>query len=323
MRTRTKVWLIIATSLVLIGCIIFGGVMTMFKWDFTKLSTVKYETNTYEISEAFDCISINTGTADIAFAVSDTENCKVACHEETNAKHYVTVEDGTLVVELINERSLYDFIGHIGLNFDTPKITIYLPKTKYTSLVIKESTGDIVIPKDFNFNNADISLSTGDVDFSASASEIIKIKTSTGDISVENISVGTLDLTVSTGKVTVSAVTCENDVKVKVSTGKTKLTDTRCKNVISNGNTGDIYLSNVISTEKFSIKRSTGDVKFEDSDATEIFVKTDTGGVTGSLLNNKVFITQTDTGKVDVPKTTNGGRCEITTDTGDIKITVK
>ena len=71
------------------------------------------------------------------------------------------------------------------------------------------------------------------------------------------------------------------------------------------------------------IKRSTGDVKFDGSDAAEIFIKTDTGDVTGSLLTDKVFITQTDTGNIDVPKTVNGGRCEISTDTGDIKISVK
>ena len=45
MSKITKIWLIIAASFVLIGCIIFGGVMTMLKWDFTKLSTDKYETN--------------------------------------------------------------------------------------------------------------------------------------------------------------------------------------------------------------------------------------------------------------------------------------
>ena len=73
---------------------------------------------------------------------------------------------------------------------------------------------------------------------------------------------------------------------------------------------------------KFLIKRSTGDIRFDNSDATEIFVETDTGNVTGSLLTDKVFITQTDTGNVNVPKTVTGGRCEITTDTGNIKIIV-
>ena len=322
MRRATKVWLIIAAFLVLLGCILFAGVMTTLKWDFTELATVKYETNTHEISEAFDSISLNTDTADIAFALSNDGKCKVECIEEENAKHSVSVEDGTLTVELMDERSVYDLVGHIGINFGSPKITVYLPKTQYTSLLINESTGDIEMPKNFGFNNVDISLSTGDINFNASASEMIKIKTSTGDIRVEDISAGKLDLSVSTGRVSVSGVTCQGDVTVGVSTGDAKLADISCKSVISSGNTGDISLIRVIATEKFSIERSTGDVRFENSDAAEIFVQTDTGYVTGTLLTDKVFITQTDTGDVDVPKTTAGGKCQITTSTGDIEIDI-
>ena len=96
-----------------------------------------------------------------------------------------------------------------------------------------------------------------------------------------------------------------------------------CKNLITRGNTGDVSLENVIATEMFSIERSTGDVRFTDCDAAEICVKTDTGDVTGSFLSDKIFITNTDTGSVNVPKTVIGGKCEITTDTGDIKITIK
>lgn len=318
MEKKTKIWPFIAVSLVLIGCIIFVGVMSKLKWDFTKLSTTKYETNTYEVSDAFDGISIDTETADIVFALSDNGKCRVECHEEEKAKNSVTVEEGVLNIKLIHERA-----GFFGINIDSPKITVYLPKTEYTSFLIDESTGDIEIPKDFIFNNVNISLSTGDVNFNASASETITVKASTGDIRVENISAGALDLSVSTGMVTVSGVTCEGDVTIGVSTGKTYLTDIACKSVISSGSTGDIYLNNVIATEKFSIERSTGDVKFDGSDATEIFVKTDTGDVTGSLLSEKIFFAQTDTGDVDVPKSVDGGRCEITTDTGDIEITIK
>ncbi len=322
MRKTTKAWLIIAASLVLIGCIIFVGVMSTLRWDFTKLSTVKYETNTYEISEAFDGISMITDTTDIVFAFSDDGKSRVECHEEENAKHSVIVEDGTLTVELIDERSVYDFIGYIGLNFGSPKITVYLPKAEYASLLIHKDTGDVEIPENFTFKDVDISLSTGDVDFCASVSEMIKIKTSTGDICVENIFAGSLDLSASTGKVTASGVNCEGDVTVGVSTGKAYLTDIMCKSVISSGSTGDISLNNVIATEKFSIERSTGEIRFDSSDAADIFVKTDTGDVTGGLLTDKVFVTQTDTGIVDVPKTVTGGRCQITTDTGDIKITI-
>ena len=318
MRTRTKLWLIAAAFLVLIGFILFTGVMTALGWNFKVLGTVDYETNTYEISETFDNISMNTDTADIEFAFSDDGKCRVECHEKENEKHSVTVEDGTLTIELIDERS----IASIGLSFDSPKITLYLPKTEYSSLHIKEITGDIKTPKDFSFKDVDISLITGDVTFNASASEAVKIKTNTGDISVKNTVAGSLELTVSTGKVTVSDVTCEGDVKVGVSTGKTYLTNIVCQSVISSGSTGDISLNNVVCAERISIERSTGDVKFDGSDAAEIFVKTDTGDVKGSLLTDKVFITKTDTGKINVPKSVTGGRCEITTDTGDINITI-
>jgi len=319
MRKQAKVWLIIAASLVLAGCIIGGGVMSMLKWDFSKLSTAKYESNDYAINENYKNISIITDTADIMFVPSENLMTSVSCYEQKNTKHSVTVKDGTLVIEVINTRKWYEYIG---INFGVPKITIYIPQGEYGMLSVKSSTGDVEIPKDFQFEIIDVSESTGNVTNYASALEVIKIKTSTGNIRVENISTGALDLSVSTGGIMVSNVTTEGDVKINVSTGKTKMINVECKNVISSGSTGDIFLNNVIATEKISIERSTGDVRFDNADATEIFVKTDTGDVTGSLLTDKVFVTETDTGSVNVPKSTSGGKCEITTDTGDIKITV-
>ena len=320
MRTRTKVWFIIATSFVLIGCIVFGGVMTMLKWDFTKLSTGKYETSNYEIAEIFNKISIVTDTADILLVPSENQKTSVVCHELKNARHSVTVQNGKLVIEIVDARKWYEYIA---INFGTPKITVYIPQGEYGALFVKSSTGNVEIPKEFKFENIDISESTGNVTNYASASENIIIKTSTGNIRVENLSANTLDLSASTGEVTVSNVTCEGDVKINVSTGKTNLTNIECKNIVSSGNTGAISLRNVIAAEKFSIERSTGDVKFDGCDAAEIFVETDTGDVRGSLLSDKIFVVQTDTGSVDVPKTISGGKCEITTDTGDINISIK
>ena len=82
-------------------------------------------------------------------------------------------------------------------------------------------------------------------------------------------------------------------------------------------------MTNVIAREKFNLERDTGKVKFNGCDAETIYVKTDTGSVTGSLLTDKVFVTDTDTGSVDVPKTITGGRCEITTDTGNIRLSIE
>lgn len=302
MGTKTKVWLMIAAFLVLIGCILFAGVMWTLGWDFTKLATVQYETKTYEVSEAFDSISVNTDTADIVFAFSNDGKCKVVCYEEENAKHTVSVEDGTLAVALMDERSAADYIRYVGINIGAPRITVYLPETQYTSLLIYGDTADAVIPKGFMFKDAAVSLSTGDVDFFASASEKLQIKTSTGDIRIEEIYAGELDLSVSTGEI--------------------YLTDVTCSSIVSQGSTGDISLDHVIATGKISIQRSTGDIRLDGTDAAEIFVQTDTGDVTGTLLTEKVFAAKTDTGDVDVPKAATGGKCEIITNTGDIQIKV-
>lgn len=319
MGKKAKKWLIAAASLVVLGMIILVLTAHFADWDFIKFDTGRYETNTYEVNQEFINISIKTDIADVVFAPSDDEICKVVCYEDKNMKHTVSVVDDELTVNVVDTRKWYEFIG---INFRTQKITIYLPESEYSSLIIKESTGDIEIPNDFKFNSINVSVSTGNVKSNASATEEIKISTSTGDINLEEFSVNSLNLSVSTGKITVSDATCKGDVTVSVSTGKAYLTGVSCKNVISIGDTGDIYLNNVIALEKFSIKRDTGDVSFERCDATEIFVETDTGDVKGSLLSEKIFIVNTDTGKKVFPNTTTGGRCEITTDTGDISLEI-
>ncbi len=301
MSKQVKIWLIIATSLILTGAIVFGGVMMVYKWDFTKLSTVKYETNEYEINEDYKNISISTDTADIVFMPSIDSKCRVVCFEEVKQKHNVKVQDSTLMITIVNTKKWYDYIG---ISLGTPKITVYLPEKEYGTLFVKGNTGDVEIPKEYVFEN-------------------INVKLSTGYITLEGVTANNVDLSTSTGGISVSNMSCAEELKVKVSTGKCTLKDITLNTFITKGNTGDVYLSNVIALEKFSIERSTGDIKLENCDANELFIKTDTGDVRGSLLTDKVFIARTDTGRVEVPKTVTGGKCEITTDTGNIKIDIK
>ena len=314
MSKKTVIWLITATLLIIIGGVIFVCAMSVNNWNFLKLGNNKYKTNTC-VSENFSSISIESNTEDIVFAVSQNGECEVICYEEDNIKFSVAVLEDTLTIRKIDNRKWYQYIG---VNTANSKITVNLPESEYKNLSIKESTGKINIPKDFKFENIDISASTGDIENLASGGTI-KIKTSTGSIHTENISANSLELSVSTGKVTVKSVDCKEDIKINVSTGKTDIADIKCKNLFSKGSTGSIKLNNVIAEDKFSIERSTGDVKLDKCDAKEVFIKTDTGDVKGSFLSEKVFITETDTGRVEVPKNISGGRCEIETDTGDIK----
>lgn len=101
------------------------------------------------------------------------------------------------------------------------------------------------------------------------------------------------------------------------------MTDVACADFSAKSKTGTILLKNVVASNCFCIENNIGDVRFENSDAAQISVKTSTGDVTGTLLSEKVFITETSTGTIRVPKTITGGKCEITTSTGNIKIDIK
>lgn len=311
---------IIGAGLIVLGCAVFGVAIALNGYDWEALSMEKYSNNNYEVSEAFTDISVDTKEADIVFLPSEDGTCRVLCYEKERMTHKVAVKGETLEIKLEDNRKWYHHIT--WFSFSAPKITIYLPKEEYGSLSIKSRTGDVQIAESLAFENMDISVSTGGVSNKASVRGLIKIKTTTGHISVENISAGALDLAVSTGDVKALSIACERSISIKVSTGRAELDRVTCESLTSTGDTGDILLRQVVATGVFRIERSTGDVEFDRSDAGEIYVVTDTGDVKGSLLSDKVFITHTDIGRIEAPKSVNGGRCEISTDTGDIKISI-
>lgn len=299
MSRKTKIWLIAAVCLILFGCIMLGGVMTMLNWDFTKLSTHTYETNEYDITDQYSGIFISTNTAEIALIPSADGKTTVTCYEQQRVTHTVTVKDGALYIDVVDERKWHDYIG---IHFGSPKITVSLPAGQYDTLTLRTDTGAIDIPHGFQFEKMTVTQQTGSFTCRASTVGTMNIQTSTGVIRIENITADTL--------------------KLSISTGKTYLENIACRTLESSGNTGGIIMKNVIAAEQLTVSRSTGDVRLEGCDAGNLSITTATGEVSGSLLTEKTFITYSTTGRIDVPKTTAGGECRITTSTGNIKITI-
>lgn len=338
MSTATKIWLIVASVLVVIGVSVFMIALAKCGWDFASLGNTKYQTNTYEVDGAVQNVMIHTKTSDVVLSPSEEGVCRVVCVEAERLKHTVVNTNGTLSVTVEDTRKWYDHISFFS--FKTPTITVYLPQSEYDTLSISEDTGDVVIPEGLAFSSIDVSAQTGDIECAADVVGTVRIKVSTGDVSVRNATAGAVEIgastgdallesmnvvggvtvTTSTGEVTVASLSCKGDLSVRVSTGDTNLSDVTCKSLTAKGSTGDVILKNVIASEQFSIERSTGEVRFDRCDASEITVRTSTGDVSGTLLTEKVFLAHTDTGSVNVPKNAAGGKCEITTDTGDIKI---
>ena len=283
MSRAGKIWLIAAAVLILAGIGLFAAATSMNHGQMVWKTASNMDTNTYTIREDFSSISIRSDTEDIVFVPAKDGKCTVEFYENENEKHTAEVENGTLKIAV--EEKNGKWTDHVSLfNSGDPKMTIALPESSYEALQIEEDTGDIDMPSDFSF-------------------ESIEIRVSTGNVKAE-------------------AVQCHGNVSVRVSTGRAELKEVTCRNFTSTGSTGKVGMKSLLVKEAIRIERSTGDVTFEDCDAAEIYVKTTTGDVSGTLLSDKVFLVETHTGKTRVPKTITGGRCEVSTDTGDIEFTV-
>lgn len=319
MSKAAKAWLIAAAVLTALGLLLFAGVMTACDWNFTRLDTGAYTTTTYAVTGKFAHIAIRVNTAQVEFLPAADGNCRVVCFEPEKVQHTATVENDTLTIDTVDTRKWYEYIS---VSFGSPKMTVYLPEAAYASLQIETDTGNIRIPADFSFGSLKIHGDTADVDCLAAAANSIEIHLSTGHILVDNTAGGRLDLATTTGNVRLNAVAAPDAVHIQTDTGTVKCADIACTEFAAESDTGNMTLHGVVASDSISVKSDTGNVRFEDSDAFRLSVKTGTGNVTGTLLSEKVFITETGTGTVSVPKTAAGGRCEITTGTGNIKITI-
>ena len=314
-----KAFIIIAIVLLVLGSAIFFAALAAARFDFKHFGTSELQAKTYPVSEEFRNIQIDENTAEIAFALSEDGTCSVVCRESEKTTRTVTVEEGTLKIAVEEKIGWKNWFN---LSFEEESVTVYLPKDTYEALLIETHTGDVDIPENLHFNDIDITGSTCDVRCGASVSNELSIQLSTGDVTLSGISAGTIKCTVTTGDVRMQSVSCAGDVTLQCSTGRTTLDALTCNNLQSEGSTGRVQLKDVVVSGTIEIERGTGDVAFDNCDANEIRIKTSTGDVTGSLRTAKTFVTETSTGDVKVPESASGGRCEITTTTGDIVIQI-
>lgn len=340
----SKKILLIAIGLLVGGCVICG--LSFAKMDFSPaaLNTTKYTTTEFKIDDSFENIDINSDSEDVILTLSQDGSCKVVIFADENIKYDAAVSSDTLTVKQISSNST-----HFGVNFNAEdsSVTIYLPEEKYAALTIDTDTGDMTVPENFSFEKADIRTDTGDTDLTASvsgeititsgtgdisatsasdkstATDSISLETDTGEIHLFNTSAGKITLKTDTGHTDLINITCSGDIDADTDTGYTTFTNVTCASLKSTGSSGDLYLKNSTASGNFNIKRDTGEVLFDGSDASEISVITSTGDVSGSLLTDKIFLTSSDTGNINVPKSTTGGNCEVTTDTGDIELSIK
>ena len=133
---------------------------------------------------------------------------------------------------------------------------------------------------------------------------------------------GNISLETDTGNILLDNIIATGKLATETETGNVNFEACDASEVFIKTDTGNVLLDDVITTGKLAIETDTGNVKFEECDASEVFIETDTGNVMGSFLTDKVVFAESDTGKIDIPKVIADEKCEIITETGNIKITI-
>lgn len=286
---------------------------------------------------------------------------QVVSYEREKQPHTVRVENDTLIITQKDERKWYDHIVIFSLPFSEPKITVYVPETDYDSLYVEGTVGDVETDGSLTFGDIDIRLSTGDIALKSNITGTLNAKTSTGNMKIRGVNPTSVTLTATTGDIELYNAKIEGDVSITTNTGAQKLLEISCHNlnmkcstggldchqtqiaeafqfqsstgrvsigqvacgsVSGTATSGDIVCEGLTVAGDLRIENDTGDVTLTRSDAATLHITTDTGDVEGSLLSEKIFFTESDTGHIGVPKGTAGGTCEIRTDTGDITFTI-
>ncbi len=332
--------IIVAIALIVVGSVLAGCSLLGMDgaWDML-MGSGKLVTTQETITEDFNNIDIDIIEADLELLPSPDGTCYYKAETYDNMFCTAKVENGTLKIGQDDNRKWYQ---HIGIYWEKTSLALYLPKDAYEQLTFNGSTSDLRVTSGFQFQNVTVVNSTGDirlvgltaktisattrtgnVDISQTKCDNISVSTSTGDCQLETLNVAEkLLATSSTGEKFLNKVDCGN-LNITATTGDTSLSNVKVSaDAQMESSTGDWELYNVMVSGDAKLESSAGDWEFDRFDAANITINTDTGDVEGTILSDKVFFVDTDTGNVDVPWTTSGGNCQITTDTGDIEIDI-
>ncbi|MCR5674883.1 MAG: DUF4097 domain-containing protein [Lachnospiraceae bacterium] len=229
---------IVSVVLIAAGAVICGFSLSAMHFDMNRLSTAEYKENSFPVTDAFRDIRIRTGMEKICFAASEDGKCRVDILDHEKVDHSVRTEDDTLVIETTDARNWTDFVGVFTRS---PQIMVFLPESRYESLLIENSTGDAALSS---------------LDFDGS----ITYNTSTGDLHMRDVTCADLNSDGNTGEVFLERVLISGACRITRNTGDVEFDDSDAASISIETSTGDVS-GTLLSDKSFTALSVTGDVE--------------------------------------------------------------
>ncbi len=258
-----KKLVIASLIMIVLGAVISGAVLALKGPEIFENDN-KLVASSFEVDEDFSSLSIEAESNDIIFESSSDGKCHVECLDEENTTHEVTVEDDTLIITTDVDRRA-EFL-RIGIDIESPRITVYLPSDEYENLTVDFTTGDLTV-RDFDF--------TGD----------INVECTTGDSTFENVTCANLTYNGVTGDIDLISTIVSREISVYLTTGDIEFDRSDAFEIDIEILTGDV--SGTLQTAKtFDCTARTGDVVVpRDGNGGNCSITTSTGDISIDIAN--------------------------------------
>lgn len=243
MRKATKITLIIAGVLTIVGIAlsVSGIAMTGFQWEQLSTSPPYQDTESTYNATTIKHISIQNTNQRIIWKRSTDNKIHLTCPENKYEFYQVSQPDSeTLKIEFISQKAWYHYL--FNLNFDYPRLVIEVPEQFQGSAEITSTSGDILLSDSTISSDLSISTKSGYVLVdNTQISSSLRIQSSSGDTCINQTKLsGNLSMESTSGNVWVK--------KTDIGVGAT-ITST----------SGDIILESV-SADQYHLQATSGNI---------------------------------------------------------------
>ncbi|GEM_PF-2098633 len=226
MKKSKKIWIILASACIILGCAAAGAAAAYVGFDFTTFNSVQLDKKTYTITESFENIELQSAGCDVVLLPAKKDTCEIVCAESDAITHNVSVENDTLKIVRTDTRKWYE---KIGVFFGTSNITvcIYLPEKTYDILRISSEEGNIALTGSLSLNKAELNASSGDITVKNTiAKEKLFVKSTSGNVSLESCDSKDIVIETTSGDVN-GSLRSEKNFAATTKSGDTSLPDSR------------------------------------------------------------------------------------------------
>lgn len=267
--------------------------------------------HTYDITEPFTALDVQTGSSDVRVLRSGDGKTRVETERWGAVRETVEVRNGVLtVVHSFDAGEQRRKKGSLfGLKFlftagGSGSVTVYLADEMWESISVKTLSGNVEA-EDLRARAALLSTKSGDVNARHLTVEgKLALESMSGDVDMDDLTAGEL-----------FARTMSGDVDADgVNVGAIELSS----------KSGDVDLESVLAQGTLCAESTSGDVSLHRCDGRDVLLRSTSGDIDGTLLTPKAeFRGRSVSGDVDLPQCEEGtGVCEASTTSGDVSIRI-